>query len=418
MTALRYAPPRRYRLLIRLATPLLWLWVAIVALRQTPPGADRRRFIQQRLGLWRQPRRDEPEPLWIHAASVGEVLTAAPLLAEIGSQPVLVTTATTTGAAVLAQRFPELPHRYLPLDWPGAVSQFFSEVQPRAIWFIETEIWPWIYAIARERKVPVHIVNARLSARTLNGAARGMAPVYAHALQSVTVLARSQEDATRFRQLGADSVQLTGDLKLAGAAHTLAANNMIDSPFSRPFHLCASTHDDEEVQLARAWCEADTDALLVIAPRHPERGVALAEELAAIAGHPVLRRAAGERPAAQHRLYLADTLGEMQVWYAGADSVFVGGSLIARGGHNLLEPAGFGRAICSGHHTDNFREAEAMLIAANALFQSNEAAEIVAWMLNTAPAERNAMGTRASNAVASRGRQVLQDYVMALGLAD
>lgn len=411
MTDQGIVPRRRYRWLIRALSPLLLLWVAVVARRQKLSGDERRRFVRERLGHHTRTLPAQNDRRWIHAASVGEVITALPLIEAIleSNEDVLVTTATPTGASVLRERLPRAHHAYLPIDLPGAVGRFLDRAKPVSGWIIETEIWPWLFSAAQSRAIPLSIVSARLSQRTLDGAARGLGPVYADALATVTILARSETDAQRYRQLGAPLVTVVSDLKHAGDV-TREAPAL---PFKRTYHLCASTHDDEELQLARAWLDSDTDALLIIAPRHPERGDALAESLSALAQHPIARRSLAQIPGDTDRLYLADTLGEMPLWYSQAQTVFVGGSLIERGGHNLLEPARHARPVCTGPHTDNFLEATEALRAANALFQADDAAGLVDWMLHSEPDQHRAMGKRAA-AQGSTGGEVLERYLDAL----
>ena len=405
------APPLRYRFGIDLLTPLLLLWVAVIAWRQARPRKDARRFMAQRLGYSCPSVAQQPR--WIHAASVGEVLTALPLIQAVQHESLLVTTATVTGAAVLAQHAPEVAHCYLPIDRPAAVARFLDSVKPASGWIVETEIWPWLFASARKRAVPLTIINARLSERTLKGAQRGLAPVYAQALTEVHILARSAADAERYRMLGgvnATPATVVGDLKLAAPVDTRS----ISAPIDRPYVLAASTHDDEETQLAAAWSGQASSLLLVIAPRHPERGAKLAVNLSPIAGHSIHRRSLRESALATDRIYLADTLGELNHWYAHAHAVFVGGSLIPRGGHNLMEPARAARAIVTGMHTDNFTETVATLRAAGALQQVDSATEVVNWLISLTQDQRHTMGARARTA-AMADTDLLQRYLEALG---
>ncbi len=407
-------PPLRYRVGIRLLTPLLFAWVVVIAWRQARPRKDAKRFVLHRLGYHTIVDSSLQRRRWIHAASVGEVLTALPLIQAVHPEGLLVTTATATGAAVLAQHAPDVAHCYLPVDRRAAVARFLAAAKPRCGWIVETEIWPWLFAIARQQGLPLSIVNARLSERTLQGAQRGLAPVYAQALRGVRVLARSDVDAERYRSLArSSSINATtiGDLKQVPAldAHTAAA------PLDRPYMLAASTHDDEETQLATAWLKREATGLLVIAPRHPERGDRLAHTLSSLTGHRIRRRSRGESASSADKIYLADTLGELNLWYAHAQAVFVGGSLIPRGGHNLMEPARAARAIVTGMHTENFTETVIALGNAKALQQVVSADAAVQWLLSLDDAERGERGARAHR-VAMADSDVLQRYLDALGV--
>ena len=392
-------PPWRYRLLLRLAAPVLLAHLLIRSLRD---GGWR--YLGERLGMAPDGARGRR---WIHAASVGEVLTVLPLLeALVEAEPgrrVLVTTTTPTGAAVLARRAPVLvDHVYLPIDWPGACRRFLGRTRPRTAWIVETEIWPWLFAECRHcRHVPT-IINARLSARTLEGPARWLRHTFAQALTGVHVLARSDEDARRYVTLGAsaESVGTLGNLKFADNGDADAHEPLITG------HYCvaASTHDDEERQLAEHWLQ-QPDGLLVIVPRHPERGARLSTQLNALcaaAGSPrCARRAFDELPAAGARLYLADTLGELQAWFSAAETVFVGGSLVPVGGHNVFEPARQGRAIVIGPHVANFTDAVELLQQTDAIEQVVDAESAVARLRYLAADRQRAcdLGTRAQRAV-------------------
>lgn len=432
------APPLRYRIAIQLLTPLLVVWVVGIAWRQAKPLGDAQRFLRERLGFYSKDTSetgvasaDESEVVgvsdadtlgqrhrWIHAASVGEVLTALPLIHATRHQNLLVTTATATGAAVLRQRAPDVRHRYLPIDRQGAVTRFLNAEQPISAWVVETEIWPWLYAVARQRALPISIVNARLSERTMNGARRGLLPVYAHALNGVKVLARSAADRDRYRTLGSSNARVIGDLKHAVPEIAQSATLRQEGSTARldlPYYLAASTHEDEEEQLTKAWLAKGHSALLVIAPRHPERGTKLAITLSALAGHTVAQRGKQEWPQAGDHVYLADTLGELDTWFAHAQAVFVGGSLIPRGGHNLMEPARAARAIVTGRHTDNFRESVAELSAADALYMADSAEDVVDWLMDLNEDQRRERGARAY-AVAMADADVLTRYLDALGV--
>ncbi len=377
------------------------------------------RYLRERLG-W-VPRRSD-RPLWIHCASVGEVIAALPLVRELaahGHGPLLLTTNTPTGRRVAETRAPTgIDCAYLPLDRPAPVRRFLGRARPRAGIILETELWPWLFAAATRRGIPLALVNARLSARTLRAPA-WLRAAYGRCLQGTSaILARSDDDAQAFRDLGAppERVHVIGNIKFA--APITVPDEHID--LGRPFVLAASTHDDEERQLAAAWTSGgDARTLLVIAPRHPDRGESIMDALQD-PGLTVARRSRGEAVNDDTDVYLADTLGELPALIAGAELVIIGGSLIPRGGQNVLEPARAARAILTGPHMDNFREETAALVAAGGLRQCADADELVAVTreLLADPVRRQDMGERAAGVLAAgadmaaRYRHALEEGIL------
>ena len=324
---------------------------------------------------------------------------------------------------MLAERAPPgTRHRYLPIDRPGSVARFLDAERPDRAGIVETEIWPWLFAAAKARGVRLSILSGRLSPRTLERLPRVLAPVYREALTGVDVLARSEADAERYLALGAEPgrVVASGDLKDAGTAPAVGP-----SPLPRPYVLAASTHADEEGRLARAWVRGSPEqpGLLVIAPRHPERGdeVHAALSAAAPTGTGVARGARGERPAPGDVLYLADTLGELDRWYAHASAAFVGGSLVERGGHNLLEPARMGTPCVIGPHASNFAEIRWALVVAEAIVVAGDAEGVVTTLCAGLDGEGivQELGTRAREVVERRAGGTLERYlqVFAMGRA-
>ncbi|NND90858.1 MAG: 3-deoxy-D-manno-octulosonic acid transferase [Granulosicoccus sp.] len=357
----------------------------------------------------------QEDQLWVHAASVGEVFTVLPLIkawqSTTGHDSVLVTTCTPTGAAVLLkQALPGIRHQYLPVDFPGACRRFVAQLHTRHAWIVETEIWPWLYAQCQRRDMSMTIINGRLSRRTSAQSNGILASSYRRALASVRVLARSAQDVENFIALGAvrENVYLVGNLKYAALPISESSQALIE----RPYALAASTHDDEELQLARCWRDhGNPDILLVIVPRHPERGEAIHRDLSAL-GLSVARRSSGQQPAAGDQVYLADTLGELQAWYQFARATFVGGSLIARGGHNMLEPARYACPILVGPHTENFADIMQLMIEADAIEVSASAETLATSLLEAAggsPHYRE-MGIRA-RAIAEDSQGILQRYL-------
>lgn len=351
----------RYRLLLRLLAPLILIFNAWQAIR-----ARDIRVFRHRLGVC-LPRRSD-RPLWLHAASVGELIAAQPLIVGLRTRypdiPIVVTTITPTGARLAQQRLPaEVMHFYLPMDWPGATKRFLRAVNPRAALIMETELWPNLFLNIARHDIPLIIVNGRLSSRTRETSG-WIKNLYATCLKSVNaILARSANDAEAYIQLGApaDKVQTVGNIKFAHSDGTNAQT--ID--LGRPYVLAASTHNNEEQQLAEIWqnMAAQTQGrLLVIAPRHPQRKNDILHQLK---NYNVAVRSQNDAIASDTQIYLADTLGELEGFMTGADIVFMGGSLIPHGGQNILEPARLGKPIVFGPHMTNFSEETQLLLQAS-----------------------------------------------------
>ena len=374
-----------YSLVIRLALPLSLYYLIWRGLRQRE-YMDR---WSERFALYRA--EGLPSCLWVHAVSVGEVNVAAPLVAALRARhpgvPVLVTTTTPTGSArVRALWGQDVRHVYLPYDLPGAVRNFLDHFRPRVAVVMETEIWPNLFAELHARGIPLLVANARLSARSLRGY-RPIAPLVAAALAKVDVVAaQSQADAGRYRRLGAppDRVQVTGnikyDLPVPAGIEGQALQWRGAWGARRPVWIAASTHPDEEAAMREAHAAVlrqHPDALLLWAPRHPERFAAVAAD-AADAGFRVATRRRDTLPHADTQVFVVDTLGELMAFFAAADVAFVGGSLQAIGGHNVLEPAALGVPALVGPHTFNFQEITALLVEAGAVQRVADAAALAA----------------------------------------
>ncbi len=328
--------------------------------------------------------------LWLHAVSVGEVNAAVPLVAALRRRhpalALLVTTTTPTGSARVRAVWGEaVAHVYLPYDLPGAVRNFLDHFRPRVAVVMETEIWPNLYADLAQRGVPVIIANARLSARSLRGY-RPFRAVIRSALQSVTVIAaQSQADAQRYRLLGGAQakIEVTGNLKydvVVADELPVIAQAWRRAWGARPTWIAASTHAGEEDAVIAAHREVLADhpeALLLWAPRHPERFAAVTTACER-AGFRVNTRRADGQPLAGAQVFVIDTLGELMSFYAASDVAFVGGSLEDIGGHNLLEPAALGVPAIVGPHTHNFAEITALLVDAGAVARIGDAAALPA----------------------------------------
>jgi len=358
-----------YSLVIRIALPLSLYYLIWRGLRQSE-YFDR---WSERFALYRG--EATADCLWLHAVSVGEVNAAIPLVDALRGRhpgrPLLVTTTTPTGSArVRALWGDSVLHVYLPYDLPGAVRNFLEHFHPAIALVMETEIWPNLFAELQRRGVPAIIANARLSERSLK-AYRPIAPLVRITMATIDhVAAQSPADAARYRKLGApaERVHATGNLKydLPLAAHLPEQARQWRTRWgaARPVWIAASTHPEEEaamLQAHRAVLAKFPDALLLWAPRHPERFAAVASA-SARAGLRVATRRGEGLPGGDREVFVIDTLGELMGFYAAADVAFVGGSLQEIGGHNLLEPAAVGVPALVGPHTFNFTEITQLLL--------------------------------------------------------
>jgi 3-deoxy-D-manno-octulosonic-acid transferase len=372
-----------YSLVIRLALPLSLYYLIWRGLRQSE-YFDR---WSERFALYRS----EPTPgcLWLHAVSVGEVNAAIPLVNALRAahpgRPLLVTTTTPTGSArVRALWGDSVLHVYLPYDLPGAVRNFLDHFHPSIALVMETEIWPNLFAELQRRSVPAIIANARLSERSLK-AYRPIAPLVRITMATIDcVAAQSEADAARYRRLGAPAgrVHTTGNLKYdlptPGPLVEQARDWRARWDSSRPVWIAASTHPEEEaamLQAHRAVLERFPDALLLWAPRHPERFAPVAAA-SVRAGMKVCTRRSDELPTTGCEVFVIDTLGELMAFFATADVAFVGGSLQEVGGHNVLEPASMGVPALVGPHTFNFIEITELLLDTGTVQRIADAASL------------------------------------------
>jgi 3-deoxy-D-manno-octulosonic-acid transferase len=355
---------RAYRRLTRWATPLASPFLKWRLKR----GKEDPERIGERRGVPSKPRPAGPL-IWVHAASVGELLSVLSLLDRIRSREisVLLTSGTVTAARIAETRLPPgVVHQYLPLDMPGFVQSFFDYWRPDLAIIAESEFWPNLITEGRRRGTPFVLVNGRLSDRSF-GRWR-LAQKTATAILSRIDLCIAQDDqiAERFERLGAPRVLTAGNLKFdvpPPPAEPLALTALERSTRNRPVVLAASTHAGEEAIVIEAHLRLRRivpGLLTIIAPRHPERGgeiVELAEEMGAV---PVMR-SRGHVPDRGTEIYVADTIGELGLFYRLAPIVFMGGSLVKHGGQNPIEPAKLDSAILHGPHVANFSAIYAQL---------------------------------------------------------
>ena len=356
----------------RLAGHALAPFAPALLARRARAGKEDPARLGERLGHPSAARPQGPV-VWLHAASVGESLSLLPLIERITSRwpslTPLVTTGTVTSARMMASRLPRgAVHQYAPVDLPTTVDRFLDFWRPALGLWVESELWPNALAGLHRRGIPALLVNARMSSRSYRRW-RALRPLARTLLAPFALtLGQSQIDADRFRGLGARDVRFLGNLKFAAPplpADEADLQAMESAMGGRPRWLAASTHDGEEALAAlvhRALGGRHTGLLTIIVPRHPERGPQIAATLSG-QGFKVGLRSRGEAPGANTEIYVADTLGELGLWYRLCDTVFVGGSLVPHGGHNPLEPARLNSAIVFGPHMENFQALADSLIA-------------------------------------------------------
>ncbi len=322
--------------------------------------------------------------IWIHAVSVGEVVAAAPLVRALRRRypdlPLLVTTVTPTGAARVAALFDDdVHHAYIPFEVPVAVNAFFASVNPVITLIMETEIWPNLYHGCGVRGIPLVLVSARISPKSVDNY-RKLLPLFKETLShGIVIAAQSEADAARFVSLGAsvDRTRVTGnikfDIELPVGLEERGGELRRELFPNRPVWIAASTHDKEEAMILEAHQQLlgqHPELLLVLVPRHPDRFPGV-RELVEKRGFTVVSRTEQRPCEPDTQVFFGDTMGEVTLFYAASDIAFVGGSLVPIGGHNLLEPAALGVPILIGPHVFNAQE-----IANN--FLSNAACRMVA----------------------------------------
>lgn len=359
-------PPKAWSLRTYRAATKLLRPVANYALeRRLKAGKEDPNRLSERRGIPSVPRPDG-QLIWLHGASVGESLSVLPLVDGLAKRHpdmrFLVTTHTVTSAELMGMRLPDNAiHQYVPIDQPHFVRSFLDHWKPDAAFFVESELWPVMLGKAAERKIPMALINGRMSPKSFESwqsrkrAARELLSVFD------IIIAQNQENAERFEALSERHVGTLGNLKLA-ADPLPAPEEKVDEVSGwigdRPRWLAASTHEGEELQVLSAHRQVLAElpnTILFLAPRHPARGNEI-EEICKEQGFFVARRSRGEPIGPDTQVYLADTLGELGVFYLLSDISFVGGSFPAIGGHNPLEPARLGCAILHGPQVFNFAD--------------------------------------------------------------
>jgi 3-deoxy-D-manno-octulosonic-acid transferase len=347
---------------------------------------DIKRF-NERIG---RPAKERPEGrlVWLHGASVGESISMLPLINRLlelyPDIHIMVTTGTTTSAEVMAKRLPERAfHQYLPIDNPVFTARFVRYWQPTiALWF-ESEFWPAMLSSIKRRNIPLILINGRISNKSFKRWQQ-FEFIIKELLDCFTAcLGQSEEDAYRLRLLGAKDAMCLGNLKYAGLPIPVDQEKkaeILRQIGERPLWLVSSTHNDEEFKIGRFLKELQQKhpkLLTLMAPRHPNRGAEIKEKLTADYGLNVSLRSAGESITAETDVYVADTIGEMGIWYEIAPIVFIGGSLIPHGGQNFMEPSRCRDAVIVGPHMHNFTDAMTRAKHADGIIQVNDVLELI-----------------------------------------
>ena len=406
-----------YTIIFYLLLPfiLLRLWIKN---RHNPAGLQ---FWYERLGIGL--RLAPSGGIWLHAVSVGESLTAIPLIKALQLRypaiPIVVTNETINGAERIRVGLGNSVTRlYFPYDLPLILKKFFIFFCPRLLILLETELWPNLLATCHLYQVPVILINGRLSERSAR-AYRRILPVTQRMLKSINLLAAQfQADADRFMALGLpkDRIHVTGnlkfDLKLPPQLSTEAEKLRVHWGKDRLIWIAASTHPGEEELIAEAFSQVQsclTNVLLVSVPRHVERAAQL-EYLYRSQGLEVIKRSQQKPCTSTTDVFIGDTMGELLSFYAAADLAFVGGSLVEKGGQNPLEPAAVGLAILTGPYTFNFESITEQLKQRGIEIQVNNAQELakqVVFLLSN-PAKRQQMGMDAKKFVQENKGVVLK----------
>ena len=402
-----------YSTLLYLASPFVLVRLAIRA-RKAPAYGVRK---AERFGFfsWKN---DNKPVIWVHSVSVGETIASAPMVKALQKQysnhRILITTMTPTGSEQVTKLHGDsVAHVYAPYDLPDAVHRFLSKVSPAIAIMIDTELWPNIIAACHDQKIPVAVVNARLSERSAKGYGR-LGKLTRQMLQQVsTIAAQDQETGQRFIALGLpeSKLEVTGSVKfdLDIAPKTLSAGQSLRQRWQAGMNtniqllVAASTHEGEDQSIIDAFktiLSNRPNARLLLVPRHPERFDSVFQ-LIEKNNLTAVRHSQGSETTPETQVILGDTMGEMMDFYGASDMAFVGGSLVATGGHNMLEPAALGLPVLSGPHVFNFAEISDSLVKSGGmeLVESSEqlAEAVLELMDNKEKSEQ--MGLRAQSFV-------------------
>ena len=416
-----------YTGLYYLLTPLLFLRL-LLKHRKSSQYKEQRQPLRlvERLGVFPAPKFNpdfgSAAPIWIHTVSVGEFIATMPLLRQLMAiapqQPLVITCTTTTGSAQIIKTFAEeiaqakVFHVYLPYDLPGSLKRFFRKTRPSLGVVMETEIWPNLMHIASELDIPVWLLNARMSVRSARGYARFSRLTQTTLKHFVGIAAQDALDAGRLQELGAnrETLHITGSIKFDLKVNNtdIDAGRTLKTQLSwqdKTVLMVASTHKGEDeilLDVFRQLKENHPLLVMLIVPRHPERFQAVYELLNA-SGYKVVRRSQlGEMKQEATDILLGDSMGEMMRYFASADLVFMGGTLVPTGGHNILEPAALGLPIVYGPHIFNFYAINELFLQYQASIQVKETEQLTQTLeqLLTEPEAARTMGENARQLIA------------------
>lgn len=374
---------RLYNIIISILYPLVIK--RYIRKRQANGKEDIKRF-HERLGR-PQLKRPEGKLIWFHGASVGESISMLPLinklLAHFPDLHIMVTTGTTTSADLMGKRLPERAfHQYLPIDNPSFTSRFVKHWQPDLVLWFESDFWPAMLSSIKRKNIPLILVNGRISNKSFKRWQQ-FDFISKELLSCFTFcLGQSEEDAYRLRVLGAKDSMCLGNLKFAGLPIPVDQDKKAEITAqigSRPVWCVSSTHNDEEFKIARfikTLTEKVPGLLTIMAPRHPHRGTEIQETLKDDFQLKTALRSAGEKITPDTEVYIADTIGELGIWYELCPLVFIGGSLIPHGGQNFMEPSRMRDAVIVGPHMHNFTDAMNRAKKADAIMQVNDVLEM------------------------------------------
>jgi 3-deoxy-D-manno-octulosonic-acid transferase len=331
--------------------------------------------------------------VWFHAVSVGEAEALFPLLKQIKLKhpdtKLLITTTTPTGSArVKAVMQDTVSHVYLPYDLPDAICRFMSCFKPRMAVMMETEIWPNIFNYCGDHHIPLYIINARLSEKSSKGYQKISGLIHPALANIKCIATQTNDDASRFISIGADSekVETLGNIKfdveITTSTITKGLTIKADLFMDRFVWLIASTHKDEEkifLDIYKVLKEKIPELLLILVPRHPER-FPVVKKLIEKEYLSVATRTLLETVNTKTDVYLVDTMGELKAMYAAADVAFIGGSMVANGGHNILEASAVGVPVMFGPFMDNFKEIARVVLIESAAIQCQSKSDIISSM--------------------------------------